>query len=139
MDCRHLRAQKHRTRETVNIDVLIGAAIGAIAAAIVNGVFNQISKRREIEHQKHMKFVELKQQRMQIALDLAKLKNEQLIEAARNTRGANVSMWDPAVSVADYLEALEEIDQTGRWRRGDQNAYPNGSPRRWKPRQEGES
>jgi hypothetical protein len=71
----------------------------------------------ELDHRREMKMLELRHQRMAVANELTQQKNEQLMEIIR--RGGSVTFWDPAVSLSDYLEAVEEIEKTGRWKRGD--------------------
>ena len=58
-----------------------------------------------------------------MAMELAKMKDVQLLEAVKMS-GAPATPWDPAVSLSDYLEALDEIDRTGRWKKGDKNFDP---------------
>lgn len=100
--------------ETLGL-ILGSVAVGALVSSVVNGFFQHRISVARMAHEKHMKAVELKQDRMRTALELSRLKNEQVIEAARNMPGRPVELWDPAASVAVYLKALEEIDRTGVW------------------------
>lgn len=97
--------------------VLTSVALGAVLAALVNGMFMALAaarqrrqdtavreterahqlamKQLELQHQRAMKALELRQQRMTTALELARFKHEQLLEAGRNTPRSIITVWDP--------------------------------------------
>jgi hypothetical protein len=96
----------------MNTSLWLGAAIGALAAAIVNGIFNWILKRQE-----------LRVQRLGIALKCAELKHQQIVVSqdwAIRTEGQprNVEHWDPLVIVIDYMKGMDEFDKSGDWAKG---------------------
>jgi len=93
--------------------VLTSVALGAVLAALVNGMFMAVAaarqrrhdlavgeaerahqlamKQMELEHHRDLKALELRQQRMTTALALARFKHEQLMEAAKNAPGREIS------------------------------------------------
>ena len=95
----------------MTLSLWLGAAIGALVASIVNGVFNWLIKRDE-----------LRVHRLGIALKCAELKHQQLVVsqdwAFRQGAPQNVEHWDPLVSVIDYMNGMQEFEKRGQWTKG---------------------
>jgi hypothetical protein len=103
----------------MNTTLWLGAAIGALVAAVVNGVANWLIKREEI-----------KVQRLGIAMKCAELKHQQLVAAQdwaiKEGRPRDIDLWDPLVSVIDYMNGLDEFERTGGWARGKRDKPERG-------------
>jgi hypothetical protein len=96
----------------MNSSLWLGAAIGAVAAALVNGIFVWLTKRQEL----HVR-------RMEIALRCAELKHQQIVVSQEwNIKAkkelAEVDHWDPLMSVIDYMHGMAEFEKTGDWAKG---------------------
>jgi hypothetical protein len=92
-------------------ELVVSAAVGGLAGSILTALINAwvtsgVEKAR------------IKEGRTRMAMELAKMKDSQLLEAVKIS-GQSGTPWDPAVALSDYLEALDEIDRTGRWAKGD--------------------
>lgn len=97
----------------------IGGLFGGAIAALINGWVTYT-----------VKIAEIKEGRIKMAMELAKMKDAQLLEAVKMSGKAGTP-WDPAVALSDYLAALDEIDRTGRWAKGDAEFDPlRKTPRR---------
>jgi hypothetical protein len=104
------------------IALILGSAVlGAVVSSIINGIFNY-----------RLKLKDVKEGRMKMALELTRMKREQVLEAARSSGAPiKVTLFDPAVTMSDYLAALDEIGRTGRWAHGDKRSAahrPAGMP-----------
>jgi len=89
--------------------VLSSAAIGAVVASVVNGVFNLVVKSWDI-----------RLQNLTLATRLAELKHQQLVTVqdwAEKAEGKArpAELWDPLQTVIGYLAGLEEYRKTGKW------------------------
>lgn len=96
----------------MNTSLWIGAAVGALVAAVVNGAFNWMMKREE-----------LRVQRLGIAMKCAELKHQQIVVSQdwairAEGRPRNVEHWDPLVTVIDYVKGIDEFGKTGDWSKG---------------------
>jgi hypothetical protein len=101
--------------------VLSSAAIGAVIASLINGVFNLIIKNRE-----------LRLQDIGLVTKMAELKHQQLIAAQDwtiRTTGTTrpVDFWDPLQTAIGYLDGLQEYRKTGKWAKADKSHGNSGS------------
>lgn len=91
------------------------AGVGALVSAVVNGAFNYFIKKREMDARD-----------MELALKMAELKHEQLVTAQEWAVKAEgkprpAGLWDPLMSVIDYLEGAKEYRKTGKWKKGEES------------------
>lgn len=96
----------------------VGGLVGSVVTALINGWVTYTVKIAELEQQGTLERARIKEGCIQMAAELAKMKDAQLLEAVRLS-DQPATPWDPAVALSDYLAALDEIDRTGRWSRGD--------------------
>ncbi len=93
-------------------EVLASAAVGAVIASLVNGIFNWRLKRQELERQD-----------LTMALKMSELKNQQMVTlfqadiAGGGTPG--ITMPDPLVNTIEYHKGIKEYRKTGRWTKGE--------------------
>jgi hypothetical protein len=84
------------------------AGIAAIVASLISTLSNHFLKTRE-----------LKTRDLELALGLARLKNEQLFHVGAGERAAGrpykMDFYDPMMSVIQYLDGLKEYRKTGTW------------------------
>ncbi len=98
--------------------VAAGAVIGAWVSGFVNGRYNLKIKELELEVQRTI-----------IALECARLKHEQLVACQdwsirSDGKGRKVDLWDPLLSVIDYLAGMDEFQKTGKWTKAEASHYP---------------
>jgi hypothetical protein len=90
------------------------------AGALVSSFFGWLGKRAELERQD-----------MAAALKMAELKHQQIVVThewyAQQGKDANVSFWDPFMSVIGYVEAMREWRRTGKWVKGEAHHKPKGA------------
>ena len=96
--------------------VVASAAVGGLAGSLLTALITAWVTTR-------VERVRTKEGRIKMAMELAKMKDAQLLEAVKMS-GQPGTPWDPAVALSDYLAALDEIHRTGRWAAGDKQFDP---------------
>jgi hypothetical protein len=88
------------------------AAIGSVLTSIANGIFSARAQRAELARRD-----------LEMALKLAELKHQQMIAVQewnqKSGRDADVSFFDPLVTVIGYDRGIKEYRKTGRWDKGE--------------------
>jgi hypothetical protein len=92
--------------------ILGSAAVGALISSVVSGIFARRAQRDELARRD-----------LEMALKMAELKHQQMVITQewnqKGGRDADVSFFDPLVTVIDYDRGIKEYRKTGRWDKGE--------------------
>jgi hypothetical protein len=95
--------------ETIAL-ILGSAAVGALISSVVSGIFARRAQRDELGD-------------LEMALKMAELKHQQMVTTQewnqKSGRDADVSFFDPLVTVIGYDRGIKEYRKTGRWDKGE--------------------
>lgn len=98
--------------------VLTSAAIGAVVASLINGLFSLLIKKWDAQLQD-----------LTLATRLAELKHQQIVatqdwEIKAGGRPRSADLWDPLQTVIGYLAGLKEYRRTGTWAKAEASHKP---------------